>query len=372
MMFARGSPTGQRLGLLLLGYLGVVVAVIVFAPFNFGPWSTERVLLLPGEGERLSDLVLNVVLFVPLGFLLDRIGAGRLGLGRVMALGLGASLFIETTQLFVLGRYSTATDVAANAAGALLGALASSGIRRRLGAADSITGRMFLDLPLLGLCWLMLPMFWVEALQGPLLPMQSVAAAGGFAIAGAGRSNAARARQPSGVLWPMVVGWSLLGALPALSDSLWMVFTVVVAMLTATAAFVIGDRLWRAGGGGDRRVEPRAVFAILMSLAPWFLVKGWTDVLDLHQSRHLRELIFEWLALGAGFTVLGYALSEWRGRSTTPWPRSALVPTVVALIVALPVTRGRPLYLVAALLVAAFGSLLFEVHRAHVVARRVG
>lgn len=369
MTAARATPTGRRLGLLLLGYLGVVVAVIVFAPFNFGRPSTGRVLLLPEAGQLPGDLVLNLALFVPLGFLLDRIGGGRVGPWRILAIGLAASLLIETVQLFLLDRFSTVTDVLANGLGALVGALASGGIRRRLGTSDSLTGRLFLDLPLLGLCWLLLPVVWVEALQGTWGPLMSVAAAGGFAFAGAGRSNAARARQPGGVLWPMVLGWSFLGALPALSQR---PLTGLVVMLTATLAFVLGDQMWRTGTGGDRRVEPRAVLAILVALMPWFVIKGWTDVLDPHLARHLRGLILEWLALGAGFTVLGYALSEWRGRAATPWPRSALLPTLIATVVALPVTHARMRYVALAVIVAAFGSLLFEVQRAHVVSHRLG
>lgn len=367
MTAARGVSTGRRLGLLLLGYLGVVVAVMVFAPFSFGPLTTGRVLLLPEAGTLVGDVVLNVALFVPLGFLLDRIATGRLGPGRVLIMGLLASVLIETTQLFLLERYSTVTDVVANTAGAWLGALASSGIRRRLGESDSLTGRLFLDLPLLGLCWLLLPMIWVEALQGPRLSLMSVAAAGGLALAGAGRSNAARERQPGGVLWPMVIGWSMLGALPALGLR---PLDVPIVVITAALAFVGGDRWWRSGSNGDRRVEPRAVFAILVALAPWFLLKGWADVLNPGLARHLRGLILEWLVLGAGFTVLGYAISEWRGRRVTPWPRSAMVPTLISTAVALPVSHGRVQYMLAAAVVGAFGSLLFEWQRAHVMARR--
>jgi hypothetical protein len=367
MTAARESPTGRRLGLLLLGYLGAVVAVVVFAPFDFGPFSTGRVLLLPGPGELVSDVVLNLALFVPLGFLADRIGGGRVGAGRILILGMAASVLIEGTQLFLLDRYSTVTDVAANASGAWLGAVASRGLRRRLGAADSLTGRVFLDLPLLGICWLLLPMLWVEAIQGPWLALMSVAAAGGFALAGAGRSNAARARQSGGVLWPMVIGWSVLGTLPALGLR-WVDMPITV--ITAVLAFLAGDRWWRSGREGDRRVEPRAVLAVLVSLTPWFLLKGWGDILNPHLSRHLRELILEWLVLGAGFTVLGYAISEWRGRRETPWPKSAAIPTMVAASIALRVSHGRMVYVLAAGVVGAFGALLFQWQRAHIVASR--
>ena len=57
MTGARGASTGRRLGYLLLGYLGVVVAVIVFAPFHWVAWSTERVLLVPVGRDGLRDVL---------------------------------------------------------------------------------------------------------------------------------------------------------------------------------------------------------------------------------------------------------------------------------------------------------------------------
>jgi VanZ family protein len=367
MTAARSPDTGRRLGLLLLGYLGAVVAVIVFTPFQFSAPDTDRLLMAPEGSDLLRDLLLNVVLFVPLGFLVERTGRGRFGIGQVVVLGAVASLLIETTQLFLPDRWSTATDLLANSAGAGIGALASAAIRRRLGASASLAGRMFLDLPLLGICWLLLPILWVEALQGPLGAQISLMAAGGFAIAGAGRSNAARARQPAGVLWPLVAGWSVTATLPSLAGQpIQMVFGVATALL----ACLVGDTLWRHGSGSERRVEPRAVAAIVMALLPWFAIKGLFDVFDPTLPIPFRERILEWLALGGGFTVLGYAFAEWRGRSSRAWPVSAVLPMAVAALVAWPLGRSRLPLILAAAIVAAFGALLFEAQRAHVVASR--
>jgi hypothetical protein len=368
MMDARASQTARRLGLLLLGYLGAVVAVIVFTPFQFAAPSTERVLLTPVGSEAVRDVLLNLVLFVPLGFLLERTGRGSLRVWQVVAAGVAVSMAIEATQLFLPDRWTTATDVLANGLGTAIGAATSAALRHHLGNSDSLASRLFLDLPLLGICWLLLPVLWVEALQGPLGAQLSLMAAGGFAIAGAGRSNAARERLPASVLWPLVLGWSVTATLPGLAwHPVQMVFGVMVALL----ACLVGDTLWRAHPGKERRVEPRAVAAIVLALLPWFAIKGVFDVFDPALPITFRERILEWLALGGGFTVLGYALAEWRGRVSEAWPRSALVPMVLAALLAWPLGRGRLGLIVAAAVVAAFGSLLFDAQRAHVVASRV-
>ncbi len=368
MTSARVSPTGRRLGLLLLGYLGVVVAVIVFTPFRFAAPSADRLLVAPGAPGAVRDVLLNIVLFVPLGFLLERSGGGRLSILRVVLFGALASIAIEVTQLFLPERWTTATDLVANATGAALGATASATIRRRLGANDNLTGRLFLDLPLLGICWLLLPMLWVEAIQGPLAAQVSLMVAGGLAFAGAARSNAARTRLPARLFWPALLGWSVVAMLPGLA---WQPTHTLLAVGAALLAAMVGDQCWRRGAAGNRRGEPVAVFTILMALGPWFVIKGMFDPFHPVASRLFRERILEWLALGAGFTLLGYAMAEWRGRSSVAWPRSALVPIVLAAVIAWPLGRGRVLLIGGAAMVAAFGVLLFELQRAHVIAMRL-
>jgi hypothetical protein len=114
-----------------------------------------------------SEVVSNVLLFVPLGALLYRIGRRRLGqTGHMLMLcggaGLLLSLTIESLQIYLPPRSPTVIDVVANAAGALLGALA---FRRWGTAAESllVAGRkrwsraqLAYALVVLSLCGLML------------------------------------------------------------------------------------------------------------------------------------------------------------------------------------------------------------------------
>jgi hypothetical protein len=74
------------------------------------------------------DLVLNVAVFVPLGWLLSQAVcrapiAGLRAVGVATGVAALLSLSVETLQYFISTRYSSILDVAANTAGAGLGAI---------------------------------------------------------------------------------------------------------------------------------------------------------------------------------------------------------------------------------------------------------
>lgn len=80
-----------------------------------------------------GDMVLNVLAFIPFGFMLSELLCRRVGIGMMIAISLAAvfsfSLGIEVLQSFLPKRWSTFTDVATNTIGGLLGiALHRSGV----------------------------------------------------------------------------------------------------------------------------------------------------------------------------------------------------------------------------------------------------
>ncbi len=86
------------------------VSVEIAAPF------VDRVALTRVEG---TDILLNILLYVPIGWALRTRGFFAVG-----AAAAALSLFSECVQLFYPDRYTSPIDVAANTAGALLGAAA--------------------------------------------------------------------------------------------------------------------------------------------------------------------------------------------------------------------------------------------------------
>jgi len=79
------------------------------------------------------DVAVNIVIFVPLGWLLTQ-ATTRTPLSAAWTIGVAVgitavlSLSVETIQYFIATRYSSILDVLANTAGAALGAVA---VRRR-------------------------------------------------------------------------------------------------------------------------------------------------------------------------------------------------------------------------------------------------
>jgi len=88
---------------------------------------TELCLICGTRGS--ADAVLNVVMFVPLGFLIASLGRG---VGVAFLFGLMSSTLIEGSQLFIPGRYPGVSDLLWNSSGALVGALLWRAGRRRV------------------------------------------------------------------------------------------------------------------------------------------------------------------------------------------------------------------------------------------------
>ena len=90
--------TAAHLTLALLGYFALVTLVITLSPFDFAPRRLPRVSwpIVP------SDMVANVALFLPLGFLLRGLAGDRRARGgRVVLTAAGFSALIETAQIFI-------------------------------------------------------------------------------------------------------------------------------------------------------------------------------------------------------------------------------------------------------------------------------
>ena len=115
--------TGRRLGTAVLLYLGAAVAVITLAPFQFEPRPVHGLTAQWGA----VDVAMNIVMFVPIGFVsaLSRARA-RSGvyvpLGGALALGALMSGAVELAQLFAPSRFPSVFDLIANTAGAGVGA----------------------------------------------------------------------------------------------------------------------------------------------------------------------------------------------------------------------------------------------------------
>jgi len=365
---------GRRLGWLLLVWLGLVVAAIVLAPFTFSPDLLPTARWEPLAATDPRDLTLNVVLFLPLGFLIERVQGGRWTVIGITALGLLTSLTVETLQLMLPGRYSAVTDILANGLGAGVGALVSLHVRRRIGTGGVLASRFFLDLPLVALAWMLVPLAWLLALAGHgstdrawlTLP---VAAGAGVALAAAGRSgpvSAPAARVPR--LARVGVTWAAIGLLPALIlRPEWGGLAVGILAVCLMA----GDRWWGRPTRTERRVEPSAVLVVLVVLSPWFVTTSpnlgslsWNG-----GGEATRAAALLMVQVVVGYATLGFALAEQRGREARGWLPGMVVAIIATCVLAGPLVGGAtPARLGLLVLAAVGGAFLYRQQRADILA----
>jgi glycopeptide antibiotics resistance protein len=386
------AATGAKLGWAVLAYVIGVTLVITLEPFTFEPPAHPAVMWWDAGGVwgGWFDVGMNVVLFLPLGFLGalahaaptggNAIDARRAGLGRAFALGALLSAAIEVTQLFEPGRYPSPTDVLSNATGAWAGAYLHARSARHLGATSPLLGRLALELPVMGLVYVALPLLTLAGLTagGGELRGLGVTALGGFGGVLLGTVQR-RHFGPRGVLRP--------GAAAA-AAGLWFGAGTLPAVATAPRAYAVGVAFAVAGAWlvgrpavpGVRAIERRFEGEALGRAAPWLAAYlllaplGDTGPASLSKLGILRDL--EGVA---GLTVLGYVLAEAWGRREWRYRHAVARVGAVALAVAAVLaglragaggTLGAPWATAAGVAVhalgACYGGWIYHLQRAHV------
>jgi glycopeptide antibiotics resistance protein len=100
----------------------------------FFPYETGRIALKHVHEEEifkwiiqvsLLDIVINLLLYIPVGFLLMRVFRKTYcmvrSMGIVIMLGLGISIWIEFVQYFLIDRHSSSFDVVLNTLSTVIG-----------------------------------------------------------------------------------------------------------------------------------------------------------------------------------------------------------------------------------------------------------
>ena len=316
------SKTGTRLTLALLGYFVLVTAVITLSPFDFGLHRFRVSLkIVP------ADVVSNVALFLPLGFLGRGLTDGSRRSGRrVVWIAAVCSLLIETAQLFLRGRYAGPVDVVSNTMGAWVGVVARDRIERWALWRPHLVGRIGLDVPLVGLLYLLAPQLWLSSVGLIEDARRSVTTlllgcAGSIVLVALHRHRWQNGmRVATHVVPPLAVLWFMTGALPAATASP-LAFAALGLAVAALSAWLLRR---------DESNEPRFEIATLRRFVPVFalylvVTSLWPPFRSLTPWHG--AVLFENRLNGAGvvdvlllleqvggFTLLGYAVAEWRGR----------------------------------------------------------
>lgn len=383
----RDSATGTSLATAWLGYLTLVTLLVTLAPYEFR--EPHRVVI--SLGINAEDVLANVLLFVPLGFLTRLTLGPRLGNPAIVfGLGFVLSGMIESGQIFLPGRFPSPVDVATNSCGAFLGAVLLEGIEPRIQLTPGVVDRLALELPMMGLLYLLVPLLWVSSFAGRSQPGRwALTVFIGF-IGAAVLSALYRHRfGPAGAI--SVVGTALVAALGFLVGALpgFVVNPVLLALSTTAVAFatLLFALIPGQDAGADRRFEGASlnriipaflVYLLFLAVWPpalhsWRWPPEWGLVPELEHvsTEHVMSLL-EYIA---GFTLLGYALAEQRGRREESLrllvARTALRGAACAGVLELASavhegSRASGLRLLMSVVAAAYGAALYDAQRAHI------
>lgn len=381
------ATTGARLARAFLGYLLGVVVIVTLVPFDFGvptafhlSWAVEP-----------ADALANVAMFVPLGFLAQLTLRTEDPLARrPLLLGVALSAGVEAAQLFLPSRFPSPIDVCTNGLGAWIGGLAAGALRRRIQVTPALIGALALELPLMGLVYLLVPLLWVSGLAASgeplrLLPAGLLGLAGAQVLGAVYRHRLGPANALA--LGRVAVGagaWFVVGAIAGLA-------TAPLAVLAASVA--VGGATWLWGSERRppnalerrfeaetlRRVAPVLALYLLLQVSwpPWAALRAWHAQPGFGHAwgaTGTREIL-RTLEHLAAFTVLGYAVAEARGRREGPFRASlgALAGTGVAAAAGLEALAavqqgpgGSLLRAVLSVLTAVYGGGIYHLQRAHV------
>ncbi|MEO7085445.1 MAG: VanZ family protein [Gemmatimonadaceae bacterium] len=332
---------------LLLYFLGIV-GVITLAPFRFTSVPNVSYLLQSGGW---FDNWANILMFLPLGFLYPLTQtADETPVWKVFLIGLMLSASIEMIQAYEPARYSSVFDMTTNATGALLGAVLYQAVTRRIRINARLVGRLSLEIPLIGLIYLLVPLVLVASLSANedssrLLALLPLVLLGSRLMSAVQRYHFGPPRVFSNrAMGGFAAGWVAIGAFPVVlrHPTLGLSVGVAVGLLTwyesSLPTLGASERRFEAETLRDARPYLVAYFAIvagmplLFGTSPWHLELGLTGS-ENDPARQMLRL----LEPVASLTLLGYAIAEGRGRHERKFrsiaPRVMLECGVVAVIV---------------------------------------
>ena len=310
----------------LLMYMVGIVLLITLIPFQFHiPQKIANIWAI-----NLNDSITNIFLFLPLGFLFQLSRRRHKDPACVRALGFGilVSVVIEITQVFLLGRYTSAIDVITNGAGAWVGALIFSLIKHNVNEAR-IAGVFALELPLMNLVYLLIPLIWLNGLSAghevSRLWLLVVLGLFGAIVLSSVYIHRLRhvERLSSNKVTFLAMGWFFVAALPALAHfPLQSILCgigvgIIVRLLTAFQRKTIqAERRFELPT--LRRLLPLYIFYLfLLALWPTTVAFGeWQEVVHFQELMFNERVvfIFRFVEYIAAFTLLGYIVAEMRGR----------------------------------------------------------
>lgn len=140
----RGFGVGVTLGYgLFFLYLCGVYTVTGLPTLRYFSWEPEMYLIpFVGMADDIENSILNVALFIPMGFFLPLLCGRFQNMRKTVLFGLGATLFVELLQLFNF-RLTDVNDILTNFAGCWLGYGLFACLKKRWSGAPEEPGFLY-------------------------------------------------------------------------------------------------------------------------------------------------------------------------------------------------------------------------------------
>jgi glycopeptide antibiotics resistance protein len=338
----------------LLIYLVFVVFIITLIPFNFRLPQRIQIAWI----ANLPDIITNILLFIPIGFLFRLIRRNRKDPFFLLSFAFGVllSIIIEIAQIFVPTRYTQPMDVVTNGSGAWLGAFLFKILEKKI--EGDYEARVFdLELPLMNLMYLFVPLLWLNGLSmgndsGRLVLVLILGLLGSIVLVSiyTYRFKFKEKLSPN-KLSLMALSWFVIGAIPSL-----FIFPLQVMALALLICVIvqISTRFFKKKNIEERRFEHLTLKRLLPVYVVYLLLLTfWPTTFALSEPGLSSQgltfderivLTFRFVEFIAAYTLLGYMIAEMRGRKLEPhWYTFGLVfiiafgsATVIELIGAYP------------------------------------
>ena len=390
--FAAPLDSGARLSRALLSYLVALIAALLLLPFDFAMPEQLRIEL----GFSPLSTIAMCALFVPYGFLTRRARVWRVGQHRfaIMLSAATLALVLETAQLFEVTSDASPWHVAAAVAGAGIGAWLCERAHADASGTAHASHALLLQLPLMGLTYLLLPLLWASSATARDDPTRltltlSIGLVGASLLGSIAR--AIRGFTPDRAWWlvPAVTAtWITVGILPSVLVD-WRISLACIVIVTAFASW---RGRWSAPMFVERRYEVPALFAASPFMAIYFIGAGiwpghsFRTIPLVHLGMPTTEaglaLVLPLFEAGIAATVLGYVIGEFHGRTEASLREGASRLMFWACLALIATEGARSFFgyegasllrAVLSLGAAAYGAGLYHLQRAHVkvVARRL-
>jgi len=315
----------------MLLYAVLLILLLTLMPYRFA-WPEQIHWMLT---DTLSDVVKNLFLFFPIGFLYALAQSRQpqktasLYL-KVLLCGFLLSLGVELLQLLLHNRYSTTSDVISNSLGSLIGAYAHQKLQQQLKTTD-LSRLMALEYPLMFDIYLLTFLIWLngsnlshEPSRLALLPLLALLGARIFGSLLAYQAAHTHRSQLQQKTFFITLIWFVIAAIPALfQNPLWSSLVILAVAFLATEQM----RRLHLKPAPERRFEIRTLQPILpiliiylllltfwplhFSSQPWQLQLVWAAELPFTDG-----IQFRIIELFVGFTLFGFLTSECHGRQS--------------------------------------------------------